>query len=257
MVGLGHIHVQYERRVGRIRVVNAGSVGSPYEGGAARSGRCSGRTSSSAHDYDFEADAAAIRATGYPDVEQLAGWLLDPPEARSEVVGALREPAWRVATSTRRAAASGRSASRIRPIIERLAAEHPDATIALRFSNAARAPGLGDALRADDRRERQPRDRAAVREVPPARGLPRRAAGGARARHLRDRLLPPEGEVAARDDAVLLEEFGGEVPRTIDGAAAPAGRRAQDGERRRGRARAARRGSSSTRTCAASRSASG
>ena len=40
---------------------------------------------------------------------------------------------------------------------------------------AARAARLGDALRADDRREREPRHRAALPEVPPARGLPRRA----------------------------------------------------------------------------------
>ena len=40
----------------------------------------------------------------------------------------------------------------------------------------------------------------AVREVPAARGLPRRAGRGARARHLPDRLLPAEGEVAPRDD---------------------------------------------------------
>ncbi len=75
-------------------------------------------------------------------------------------------------------------------------------------------------------------------EVPPARGLPRGAAGGARARHLRDRLLPAEGEVAARDDAD--PDRGATTARcrpTFDDAAAAARRRAQDGERRLGRAR--------------------
>ena len=56
---------------------------------------------------------------------------------------------------------------------------------------------------------------------------------------------------------VLLEEFDGEVPRTIEELAAAARRRAQDSERRRRRARQLRRGSSSTRTCGDSRSGSG
>ncbi len=32
VVVCGHTHVQYERRVGRLALVNAGSVGMPYEG---------------------------------------------------------------------------------------------------------------------------------------------------------------------------------------------------------------------------------
>ena len=68
-------------------------------------------------------------------------------------------------------------------------------------SQRSRAARLGDALGADDRRERQPRHRAAVPEVQAARGLPRRAARGARERHPRDRLLPAEGEGDPRDDA--------------------------------------------------------
>ena len=145
---------------------------------------------------------------------------------------------------------------RIRPVIERLAVEHADAKIALTFREPARAARLGDALGADDRREREPRHGEALRQVPPARGLPRGAAGGARAGHLRDRLLPAEGEVAARDDddadrGVRRRGAGG-----VRRAAAAARRGAEDGERRLGRARATRRESSSTRTCAGSRSGS-
>ena len=73
------------------------------------------------------------------------------------------------ARRARSASGSGRSSSGSR-------AEHPDATIALRFAHRPRAARLGDALGADDRREREPRHRDAVREVPPARGLPRGAA---------------------------------------------------------------------------------
>lgn len=77
----GHTHIQFDRQAGAVRVVNAGSVGSPYEGrrgafwvllGPAVEHR---RT-----EYDAEAAAAAIRATGSPTSEQLAGWLLDPPD---------------------------------------------------------------------------------------------------------------------------------------------------------------------------------
>ena len=63
------------------RVVNAGSVGSPYEGRRGAFWALLGpdvelrRT-----EYDVEAAVAAIRATGYPRADELAGWLLDPPD---------------------------------------------------------------------------------------------------------------------------------------------------------------------------------
>jgi putative phosphoesterase len=77
----GHTHIQFDRRAGRVRVVNAGSVGSPYEGRRGAFWVLLGpgvehrRT-----DYDIEAAAAAIRATEGPTAEELAGWLLDPPD---------------------------------------------------------------------------------------------------------------------------------------------------------------------------------
>ena len=121
----------------------------------------------------------------------------------------------------------------------------------------ARAARLGDALRADDRRERQPRDGDAVPEVPPARGLSRGAAGGARARHLRDRLLPPEGEVAARHDADadrgVRRRGAAHARRSSSGCPASRARRRTSSRR----SSATRRASSSTRTCAGSRSGSG
>ena len=83
------------------------------------------------------------------------GW--SPPREAARA----RPRRWRRATSRRRASRSGRSETRIGPIIERLAVEHADAQIALTFRKPARAARLGDALGADDRRERQPRDREA------------------------------------------------------------------------------------------------
>jgi putative phosphoesterase len=77
----GHVHVQYDRRCGRHRVVNAGSVGMPYEGiRGAFWALVADDVDLRRTEYDIEAAVARIRATGYPDREELAGWLLDPPD---------------------------------------------------------------------------------------------------------------------------------------------------------------------------------
>jgi putative phosphoesterase len=84
VVVCGHTHAQYDRVVDGVRLVNAGSVGMGYEG------RCGAfwvllgpggehrRT-----DYDVEAAAARIAASGFPDAEDFASaYLLSPPTAR-------------------------------------------------------------------------------------------------------------------------------------------------------------------------------
>jgi putative phosphoesterase len=77
----GHTHIQFDRQAGAVRVVNAGSVGSPYEGRRGAFWVLLGPDVEHRHtEYDAEAAAAAIRATGSPTSEQLAGWLLDPPD---------------------------------------------------------------------------------------------------------------------------------------------------------------------------------
>ena len=68
----GHTHMQFDRAVGRTRVVNAGSVGMPFgETGAfwllLGSGVELRRTP-----YDLARAAARIRATGYPQAEPFA-----------------------------------------------------------------------------------------------------------------------------------------------------------------------------------------
>ena len=207
-------------------------------------------------EYDVEAAAAAsrVRAPGTPELRRLAASTRRSPDEVSAYFESTVARSY-VREARRRV---GPKRARIRPIIERLRGRASRRDDRAAVPLAARAARLGDALGSDDRRERQPRDRAAVRQVPAAGGLPRRAAGGARARHLRDRLLPPEGEVAARDDADAARRVRRRgAPSTIDELAAPARGGAQDGERRRRRARAGRRGSWSTRTCAGSRSGSG
>jgi predicted phosphodiesterase len=69
----GHTHVQFDREAAGRRLVNAGSVGMPYEAGPGAYWALLGpevelrRTA-----YDLEAAAAAIRATGFPGAEELA-----------------------------------------------------------------------------------------------------------------------------------------------------------------------------------------
>src|SRR6185295_8776275 len=83
IVVCGHSHMQFDRTVGSIRVLNAGSVGMPFEEPRGAYWLLLGpdvqfrRT-----DYDFEQAAALIRQTGYPQVETMAvRYVLNPPSA--------------------------------------------------------------------------------------------------------------------------------------------------------------------------------
>ena len=78
----GHTHVQFERTIDGIRFVNAGSVGMPYEGKqGAFWALLEGEDVDLRHTpYAVEAAAAAIRTSGYPAADQLAGWLLEPED---------------------------------------------------------------------------------------------------------------------------------------------------------------------------------
>ena len=88
-----------------------------------------------------------------------------------------------------------------------------------RRSRCASAPTsslyLGDALRPDDRREREPRHRAALREVPPAGGLSRRPGRAERdifaTGFYRQKTKSIRGAMR-----VLLEEFDGVVPHRLE-----------------------------------------
>ena len=84
IVVCGHTHMQFDRRIGNVRVVNAGSVGMPFgEPGAfwlllgpdvrLRQTR-----------YDFGSAAERVRGTNYPQIEEFVahGILRPPPEQR-------------------------------------------------------------------------------------------------------------------------------------------------------------------------------
>jgi predicted phosphodiesterase len=81
-VVLGHTHVQFEHEVDGTRVVNAGSVGMPYEGRAAAFWALLGPgVELRSTPYDVEAFAARVRATGIPDAEGFAAELAAPASA--------------------------------------------------------------------------------------------------------------------------------------------------------------------------------
>jgi predicted phosphodiesterase len=78
----GHTHVQFDRVFGGRRVVNAGSVGMPYEGSpGARFGLIGPDVELRTAAYDVEAAAALIRATGFPEAGEFASDLCHPATA--------------------------------------------------------------------------------------------------------------------------------------------------------------------------------
>lgn len=75
-----HVHIQFDREVAGVRIVNAGSVGLPYEGRPGAYWALLGpdvelrRTS-----YDVDGAVARYRATEFPNVEEMVDLLLEPP----------------------------------------------------------------------------------------------------------------------------------------------------------------------------------
>jgi diadenosine tetraphosphatase ApaH/serine/threonine PP2A family protein phosphatase len=84
LVVCGHTHHQFELRAGAQRVVNAGSVGMPYEGapGAYWLLVADGEPDLRRTEYDVDAAAPALRASGFPDVDDLIREsLIEPVDA--------------------------------------------------------------------------------------------------------------------------------------------------------------------------------
>jgi len=97
LVVCGHTHMQFDRRIGRTRVVNAGSVGMPFGEPGAYWLLLGERIELKRTAYDLERAAQRIRETDYPQAEQFAaGCVLSPPAeaamlaayARSEISAA-------------------------------------------------------------------------------------------------------------------------------------------------------------------------
>jgi putative phosphoesterase len=79
----GHTHVQFDRRLpSGVRVVNAGSVGMPYEGRRGAFWALLGPDVEMRHtEYDVDTAVELIRTEGAPVDEQLLRLLLEPPDA--------------------------------------------------------------------------------------------------------------------------------------------------------------------------------
>jgi putative phosphoesterase len=84
VVVCGHTHVQFDRLLGDRRLVNAGSVGLPYEGesGIACWALLGPGVELRRARYDVELAVRALDASGYPDDDgEVRGFLLEPSSA--------------------------------------------------------------------------------------------------------------------------------------------------------------------------------
>jgi len=72
LVVCGHTHMQFDRMVDRVRVVNAGSVGMPYGRPGAYWTMLGPRVQPRRIEYDLQAAATRIRAAGSPEGDQFA-----------------------------------------------------------------------------------------------------------------------------------------------------------------------------------------
>jgi len=100
VVVCGHTHVQFDRQIGDRRLVNAGSVGLPYEGesGVACWALLGPDVELHRARYDVGLAVEALTATGYPDDDQIVrGFLLEPSSAEEatahfeRIAGAARD----------------------------------------------------------------------------------------------------------------------------------------------------------------------
>lgn len=87
LVVCGHTHMQFDRRVGDLRIVNAGSVGMPFGEAGAYWLLLGDDVELRRVSYDLDEAATRIRATGYPQREGFArDQVLQPPSERDMLV---------------------------------------------------------------------------------------------------------------------------------------------------------------------------
>ena len=80
VVVCGHTHMQFDRRVGGVRVINAGSIGMPFADPGAYWLLLADDVELRRTPYDLEDAARRIRATRYPKAEEFASrYVLKPP----------------------------------------------------------------------------------------------------------------------------------------------------------------------------------
>ena len=86
IVVCGHTHMQFDRMVGRTRVVNAGSVGMPFQEPGAYWLLLGPGVELRCTSYDLEKAAARIRDTPYPQAEEFAGRSVLHPPSESQML---------------------------------------------------------------------------------------------------------------------------------------------------------------------------
>ena len=89
VVVCGHTHMQFERQIDGKRLINAGSVGMPYEGQPGAYWLVLGpAVSFQRTPYDVESAADQIRASGLPGAEEFAreNVLNSPPASEATAI---------------------------------------------------------------------------------------------------------------------------------------------------------------------------
>lgn len=84
----GHTHMQFDRVIGRRRIVNAGSVGMPFGDPGAYWLLLGPKVEFRRTEYDLESAAARIRKTQYPDGEEFAARHILHPPSEEEMLAA-------------------------------------------------------------------------------------------------------------------------------------------------------------------------
>lgn len=82
----GHTHMQFDRAVGGVRIVNAGSVGMPFGPPGACWLLLGPQFEHRRTAYDFAAAAACVRATAYPQAEDFAEHAILRPRSEEEML---------------------------------------------------------------------------------------------------------------------------------------------------------------------------
>ena len=82
----GHTHMQFDRRVGETRVVNAGSVGMPFGAPGAYWALIDDDVELRRTAYDVTAAADRIRASDYPQASEFASGNMERPPAEAAMV---------------------------------------------------------------------------------------------------------------------------------------------------------------------------
>ena len=90
VVVCGHTHMQFDRTVGKWRLINAGSVGMPFDEPGAYWLLLDGDIQLRRTSYDLEAAAQRIRASSYPRAAEFADKNIIAPPTRQAMLAAFR-----------------------------------------------------------------------------------------------------------------------------------------------------------------------